>query len=213
VRIRNLTNGTISNIVRFRIPGIPFAVVTSYPATLFVATPNPASQQMLLSWNLAGGENGIIVYRDGVNISGTLVAGTTTYTDTTISNDVMYEYCVMVTYAAGNARASDVQRVMRPTPTTSVSPSALTWQQISDTRIDFQWLLNSSVGTVTFNYRVRGSGSAFSTAALAAGTTTYSLAAAAGVEYEAYVTVSDAGATASNTVYTGQALTKTGSYK
>ncbi len=129
--------------------------------------------RVVLSWT-ANTETDVATYRvvrDGVEVA-TVAAGTTTSTDTGLTNDATYRYQLRAVDTHGNASALTTPAVAA-TPTDLTAPAVPTGLAATggDGRVVLTWTANAEPDLAS--YRLYRDGSSTVLASTAAGTTTY----------------------------------------
>lgn len=195
--IESSDTGAMSNVVPLKIPQHPYAPRVVLRGVIGAPT--------TVLWTIVPGTgvsiNSTVLHRFNPDDTITTFDPYTTFSASDHVVGETYYYAAYHVLGGGfQSNYGNLARVTIQQASTDADPTGLRITGATNGRTDFAWNLNSAVGSVSFDWRVKGAGS-WTTVPRASGTTTHFLSGLAPfTEYEARVRVSDAGTNPTNTV-------------
>lgn len=194
--IESSDTGAMSNVVPLMIP--------QHPSAPRVVLRGEAGSPTTVSWTIVPGTgvsiNSTVLHRFNPDDTITTFNPNVTFSASDhVVGETYYYAAYHVLGGSFQTNYGNLARVTIQRAANATDPTGLRITNATNGRADFAWNLNSAVGSVFFDYRVKGA-SAWTTVPLASGTTTHFLSGLAPfTEYEARVRVSDAGTNPTDT--------------
>jgi fibronectin type 3 domain-containing protein len=149
-----------------------------FPPSGLVARPGPTSEIRLTWADNSNNETAFEIERstDGLNFNliATVLAGTTSYSDTGLAESTQYHYRVRAKNAGGNSGYSNQASGTTLASTPPSTPSNLTLQAVSSSQINLSWQDNAGNETLYFVERATGNGPFAQIAQISANSQSYS---------------------------------------
>lgn len=196
--IENPETGALSNCVPLIIPGHPYAPL--------VVLKGVVGDPTAVAWTIVNGTgvtvNATVIHRfnpDGMTVT-TFDPSVQSSASDHVFGETYYFSAYHVTPGPFQTNYGNLAKVVIQQASTDKDPTGLRVTGSTNGRTDFAWNLNAAVGSVFFDWRVKGAAS-WTTVPRPSGTTTHFLSGLAPfTEYEARVRVSDAGTNPTDTV-------------